>query len=182
MSIFKREPQTVIMPKDVSVPMPAELQPEITDYAPKGRTSGVQQVLNTEGHSDAITQGIAALNNLRRDHLDLQAKLQDLTVDFKTKDAECMMLRLELAQCKTDLAISRNAEAEAYRERDNVINRLRTIATQIVDIDFGPPPTPRKRKKNGDHPVQTAVEEPTPQLGEQSEPNHAEVSQVPSSS
>jgi hypothetical protein len=93
--------------------------------------------------------GLEAFDGLRSAYADLEEHHTQTVAKLMAKESECEYLRLELAQIKNELSVSKQAEADAYRERDNVINRLCNIARQVMDIDFGPPPTPRKRK-NGD--------------------------------
>jgi hypothetical protein len=104
--------------------------------------------------------GLEAFDGLRSAYADLEAHHTETVAKLMAKESECEYLKLELAQVKNDLSVSKQAEADAYRERDNVINRLCNIAKQVMDIDFGPPPIPRKRKNGETKEVQGRLEDP----------------------
>ena len=116
---------------------------EVVKYAPP-------EVRNNDPGRNAFMSGLEAFDGLRSAYSDLEEHHQTVVAKLMAKESECEFLRLELAQVRNELSVSKQAEADAYRERDNVINRLCNIARQVMDIDFGPPPTPKKRSKNGD--------------------------------
>ena len=132
---------------------------EVVKYAPP-------EVRNDAGRN-AFMSGLEAFDGLRSAYSDLEEHHTQTVAKLMAKESECEFLRLELAQVRNELSVSKQAEADAYRERDNVINRLCNIARQVMDIDFGPPPTPRKRKNGETKEVQGRLEDPvSPRDGE----------------
>ena len=128
---------------------------EVVKYAPP-------EVRNNDPGRNAFMSGLEAFDGLRSAYSDLEEHHTQTVAKLMAKESECEYLRLELAQIKNELSVSKQAEADAYRERDNVINRLCNIARQVMDIDFGPPPTPRKRKNGETKEVQGRLEDTIP--------------------
>ena len=128
---------------------------EVVKYAPP-------EVRNNDPGRNAFMSGLEAFDGLRSAYSDLEEHHQTVVAKLMAKESECEFLRLELAQVRNELSVSKQAEADAYRERDNVINRLCNIAKQVMDIDFGPPPIPRKRKKNGEEEIVKESQEEAP--------------------
>jgi hypothetical protein len=169
MSIFQRSKINIEPPQEEpQIPSPAEEDPGSTappiKFIPaKYRESQMQTP------TDALTDSIATLQNIKREREELDATVQDLSVELRATVAVLDQARLEIAQLKNDLSIAIRAEHEAYRECDRIRKDLEVVRGVVFPYESAPmPKSARSRKaiKNGELVEQP---KPEPQPAEESE-------------
>jgi hypothetical protein len=115
--------------------------------------------------ADALTDSIATLQNIKREREELDATVQDLSVELRATCAVLDQARLEIAQLKNDLSIAIRAEHEAYRECDRVRKDLEVVRGVVFPYESAPMPRSarsRKAVKNGELIEQPAKSESQP--------------------
>jgi hypothetical protein len=122
--------------------------------------------------TDALTDSIATLQNIKREREELDATVQDLSVELRATVAVLDEARLEIAQLKNDLSIAIRAEHEAYRECDRIRKDLEVVRGVVFPYETAPmPKSARSRKiKNGELIIeQPPKPEPQPNAGQAEE-------------
>jgi hypothetical protein len=119
----------------------------------------------------ALTETISTLQNVQREHGELEATVQDLSVELRATCAVLDEARLEIAQLKNDLSIAIRAEHEAYRECDRIRKDLEIVRGVVFPYETMPTPkSARSRKaKNGEPVEQPPKPEPQPNAGQNEE-------------
>jgi hypothetical protein len=153
MAIFGRPKINIEAPQEPQVPIPAEevnpgsTAPPIKFIPAKYREPQMQTP------ADALTDSIATLQNIKREREELDATVQDLSVELRATVAVLDQLRLEVAQLKNELSIAIRAEHEAYRECDRVRKDLEIVRGVVYPYETAPMPRSarsRKAPKNGE--------------------------------
>ena len=175
MSIFQRSKINIEPPQEPQIPPPAEEDPGSTappiKFIPaKYRESQMQTP------TDALTDSIATLQNIKREREELDATVQDLSVELRATVAVLDQLRLEVAQLKNDLSIAIRAEHEAYRECDRIRKDLEIVRGVVFPYETTPmPKSARSRKaipKNGEPVEQPPKPEPNPNAEDEPKDNN----------
>ena len=165
MSIFQRSKLNIESPQEPQIPIPAEevdpgsTAPPVKFIPAKYRESQMQTP------TDALTDSIATLQNIKREREELDATVQDLSVELRATVAVLDQARLEIAQLKNDLSIAIRAEHEAYRECDRVRKDLEVVRGVVFPYESAPMPRSarsRKAVKNGELIEQPAKSESQP--------------------
>jgi hypothetical protein len=168
MSIFQRSKINIEPPQEPQIPPPAEEDPGSTAPPVKFIPAKYREP-QMQTPTDALTDSIATLQNIKREREELDATVQDLSVELRATVAVLDQLRLEVAQLKNDLSIAIRAEHEAYRECDRIRKDLEVVRGVVFPYETAPMPKSarsRKATKNGDE--QPPKPEPTPNTGEMS--------------
>jgi len=161
MSIFQRSKLNIEPPQEPQIPIPAEeVDPGSTAPPVKFIPAKYRE---PQAAADAITESITTLTKLKTEREELEATVQDLSVELRAALAVLDHARLENAQLKNDLAIAMRAEHEAYRECDRIRKDLEVVRGVVFPYESAPmPKSARSRKaiKNGDE--QPPKSEPQP--------------------
>ena len=171
MSIFQRSKLNIEPPQEPQVPIPAEEDPGSTappvKFIPaKYREPQMQTPVGALTES-MLTETIATFTKLKTEREELEATVQDLSVELRATREVLDQVRLENAQLKNDLSIAIRAEHEAYRECDRIRKDLEVVRGVVFPYESAPmPKSARSRKaiKNGDE-----QPKPEPQQAEESE-------------
>ena len=173
MSIFQRSKLNIEPPQEPQVPIPAEEDPGSTappvKFIPaKYREPQMQTPVGALTES-MLTETIATFTKLKTEREELEATVQDLSVELRATREVLDQVRLENAQLKNDLSIAIRAEHEAYRECDRIRKDLEVVRGVVFPYESAPMPKSarsRKASKNGE-----SVEppKPEPQQAEESE-------------
>jgi hypothetical protein len=168
MAIFGRPKINIESPQEPQIPIPAEEDPGSTAPPVKFIPAKYREP-QMQTPTDALTDSIATLQNIKREREELDATVQDLSVELRATVAVLDQLRLEVAQLKNDLSIAIRAEHEAYRECDRTRKDLEIVRGVVFPYESAPmPKSARSRKtiKNGELVEQS---KPEPQPTEESE-------------
>ena len=166
MAIFGRPKINIEPPQEPQIPVPAEEAPDSTAPPVKFIPAKYREP-QMQTPADAITESITTLTKLKTEREELEATVQDLSVELRAALAVLDQARLENAQLKNDLAIAIRAEHEAYRECDRIRKDLEVVRGVVFPYESAPmPKSARSRKaiKNGDE-----QPKPEPQQAEESE-------------
>jgi hypothetical protein len=176
MAIFGRPKINIESPQEPQVPIPAEevdpgsTAPPIKFIPAKYREPQMQTPVN------AITESIATLTKLQTEREELEATVQDLSVELRAALAVLDHARLENAQLKNDLSIAIRAEHEAYRECDRIRKDLEIVRGVVFPYETTPmPKSARSRKaipKNGEPVEQPPKPEPNPNAEDEPKDNN----------
>jgi hypothetical protein len=177
MAIFGRPKINIESPQEPQIPVPAEEDPGST--APPIKFIPVKyREPQAQTPVDAITESITTLTKLKTEREELEATVQDLSVELRATLAVLDHARLENAQLKNDLSIAIRAEHEAYRECDRIRKDLEVVRGVVFPYESAPmPKSARSRKaiKNGE-PIEPP--KPEPQPTEESEGAHESTKQA----
>jgi hypothetical protein len=166
-SFWKRDsalpplPQEAFLPKPEAHTMADDI--EAMKYAPPAVRESFQPVPPDEVEQ-TINRSVELLKALRRDLDTAHTEIHALHIENGVLERRCGDLGAELARACNELDAALEEKADALRGHDYMNNKLRVIAQQLLDVDFNPPPTPRKRaKKNGEPKAEPPkFEEPVP--------------------
>ena len=168
MSIFQRSKLNIELPQEPQIPPSAEEDPGSTAPPVKFIPAKYREP-QMQTPADALTDSIATLQNIKREREELDATVQDLSVELRATVAVLDQLRLEVAQLKNDLAIAIRAEHEAYRECDRIRKDLEVVRGVVFPYESAPmPKSARSRKIKNGEPVEQPPK-PEPQPTEESE-------------
>ena len=136
---------------------------EAMKYAPPAMRESFQPVPPDEVEL-AIERSVELLKSLRHELDVAKTELTALHIENGVLEKRCEDLMAELILTRQAVDEAETAKAEALRGSDFLNNKLRVIAQQLLDVEFGPPPTPRKKtKRNGEPKIESPkFEEPAP--------------------
>jgi hypothetical protein len=169
MSIFQRSKLNIEPPQEPQIPVHAEEVDPGSTAPPVKFIPAKYREPQMQTPADAITESITTLTKLKTEREELEATVQDLSVELRAALAVLDHARLENAQLKNDLSIAIRAEHEAYRECDQIRKDLEVVRGVVFPYESAPMPKSarsRKASKNGE-----SVEppKPEPQQAEESE-------------
>jgi hypothetical protein len=165
MSIFQRSKLNIEPPQEPQIPISAEEVDPGSTAPPVKFIPAKYREPQMQTPADAITESITTLTKLKTEREELEATVQDLSVELRAALAVLDQARLENAQLKNDLAIAIRAEHEAYRECDRIRKDLEIVRGVVFPYESAPiPKSARSRKaiKNGE-PIEQPKPEPEPE-------------------
>jgi hypothetical protein len=177
MSIFQRSKLNIEPPQEPQIQEEAVMPPRpggVIEAPPVKFIPAKYREPQMQTPADALTDSIATLQNIKREREELDATVQDLSVELRATVAVLDQARLEIAQLKNDLSIAIRAEHEAYRECDRIRKDLEIVRGVVFPYESAPmPKSARSRKaiKNGE-PVEPPKPEPQPNAEDEPKDNN----------